>query len=290
MSGGRPRTAIGTYGEIRLNDIGGRYRAETRFRDLDGRLRKVRATAPSMRGARALIKTRLIGRVGYGSGGMLQLSSSFGELCELWLDDLRFREISEGSKENYRDDLRLHVRPYFEDYTLGEITTGRVEVFLKAERQVSYSRAKHSRTMLNLLFNFALRHDAIPLNPVVGTSDLSRPKRAIHALTLDQVQAIRAAAAAWRTGPDVKGPKPDGKVRDVCEVLLGTSLRPGEVLGLRPVDVTETRTGMVVYVQGRSSSVRRSDASARITRRPTPRCAGSRCRSSLRVCFESGWP
>jgi hypothetical protein len=30
----------------------------------------------------------------------------------------------------------------------------------------------------------------------------------------------------WRTGKGVKGPKPDGKVRDIFEIPLGTSLRP----------------------------------------------------------------
>jgi integrase len=181
---------------------------------------------------------------------VLRPASSFGDLCELWLADLDVQDINEGTKQNYRDDLRRYVRPVFEHYQLGEITTGRVQWFLRAEATVSYSRARHSRTMLNLLFKFALRHDALPRNPVEGTSPLARPHRTIAAMTLEQVQAIRAAAATWRTGPDVLGPKPDGKVRDICEILLGTSMRPGEVLALRPRDVTETRRGMFVHVQG----------------------------------------
>lgn len=233
-----------------MTDLGGRYRAMTRFRDLDGRLRKVTATAPTRRGAQTLLKERLADRPGFGSGGVLGVSSGFDELCELWLADLALRDISEGTKQNYRDDLRRYVRPAFERYTLGEITTGRVEWFLKQEAAASYSRAKHSRTLLNQMFAFALRHDAIPRNPVEGTSQLVRPRQEVRALTLEQVQAIRAAAAAWRAGPEVKGPRPDGKVRDICEVLLGTSMRPGEVLALRPCDVVETRDGMVLHVQG----------------------------------------
>ncbi len=64
------------------------------------------------------------------------------------------------------------------------------------------------------------------------------------------MQAIRAAAAAWRSGPDVKGPKPDGQVRDTIEVLLGTSMRPGEALALRPSDIADGRRGMVAHVRG----------------------------------------
>lgn len=250
MTAGRPRTAIGTFGDINITVVGRRYRALTRYRDLDGRLRKVTATAGSERAVRARLKERLVDRAGYGRGGLLSVASPFGELCDLWLADLAMREISEGTKDNYRDDLRLHVRPAFEAYTLGEITTGRVEWFLKSQSAISWSRAKHTRTLLNQMFAFALRHDAIARNPVEGTSALNRPKHTVRALTIEQVQALRAAAAAWRTGPEVRGPKPDGRVRDICEVLLGTSMRPGEVLALRPRDVAETRAGMVVHVQG----------------------------------------
>lgn len=247
---GRPRTAIGTFGDIRVSDLGGRYRALTRYRDLDGRLRRVAATARSRRGAEALLKERLANRTGFGTGGLLSLASPFGDLVELWLADLELRDVADNTKDNYRDDLRLHVRPFFEHYTLGEITTGRVEWFLKHERAVSYSRAKHSRTVLNQLFNFALRNDALPRNPAEGTSPLPRPKHQIHALSLEQVQAIRAAAAVWRTGPGVMGPRPDGQVRDAIEVLLGTSMRPGEVLALRPCDILDGVRGMVAYVRG----------------------------------------
>lgn len=78
MSGGRPRTAIGTYGEIRVRPRGRRSIAETRYRDLDGRLRKVSATADSPATARALLKQRLVNRTGYGSGGQLSPVSPFG--------------------------------------------------------------------------------------------------------------------------------------------------------------------------------------------------------------------
>lgn len=289
MSRGRPRTAIGTFGDIHVTDLGSRHRALTRYRDIDGRLRKVMATAGSERAARALLKERLAHRPGYGCGGVLSLSSPFGDLAELWLADLELRDIAEGTKENYRDDLRVHVRPFFENYSLGEITTGRVEYFLKSQRAVSYSMAKHSRTLLNQIFGFALRQDALTRNPVEGTSPLHRPKGAPRALTVEQIAAIRAAAAIWRTGPSVMGPKPDGNVRDAIEVLLGTGMRPGEALGLRPVDIEDGRrvmvahvTGTVVYRQGRGTLRQphpKTDASVR--RIPVPEFAAAVIRRRL---------
>ena len=142
------------------------------------------------------------------------------------------------------------MRPAFEHYTLGEITTGRVEWFLKAQAAFSDSRAKQSRTLLNLMFAFALRHDAISRNPVAGTSPLRKPKAAPRALTLGQIAVIRAGAASWRTGPGLPGPKNDGQVRDILEILLGTAMRTGEVLAVRPCDVEDTATGMIVAVTG----------------------------------------
>ena len=83
-----------------------------------------------------------------------------------------------------------------------------------------------------------MRHDALGRNPVEGTSPLKKPKGSPQALTMQQIAALRRAAAGWRTDPDVKGPKPDGQVLDAIEVLLGTGMRPGEVLALRPTDST----------------------------------------------------
>lgn len=88
MNRGRPRTTIGTYGQVHVTDLGGRYRALTRFRDLDGRLRRVTATATSRRAAEVLLKERLLVRAGYGTGGVLSAARPFGDLADLWLADL----------------------------------------------------------------------------------------------------------------------------------------------------------------------------------------------------------
>lgn len=90
MTTGRRRTAIGTYGAInvrRKGGVGRRYVAVTRFRDLDGQLRQVKATGSSRSAATSLLRDRLLNRPGYGSGGLLNLSSHFTDLAELWLGD-----------------------------------------------------------------------------------------------------------------------------------------------------------------------------------------------------------
>lgn len=246
----RPRTPVGAYGSIAVRRRGDRVIAETRIRDADGRLRHVRVTARTAAQARQVLRERLLDRPTFGSTRVLTPQSTFADLAEVWLADLAIQQLAEGTKQNYRDQVRLHVLPEFEHYTLAEISTGRVEWFLKSQVAISASRARQSRTLLNLLFGFALRHDAVSRNPVAGTSRLRHPKSQPKALALEQIAAIRVAAANWRSEPGLPGPKPDGQVRDIIEVLLGTAMRTGEVLALRPCDLDDRPTGMVAAVTG----------------------------------------
>lgn len=228
MSGGRARTAIGTYGALYVMRKADRRVAETRFRDLDGRLRKVTATAGSPSAAKDLLKERLVNRVGHGNGGQLGLASAFGDHVASWLADLELRELAESTKESYRDQVRLHVLPAFEHVTLGEVTTGRVEWFLRSETAISHSWARQSRTMLNPLFGFALRDDALARNPVEGTSSLPNPRNQPRALTLEQIAAIRMAAATGVPIPAGLGRSRTGRCGTSsrsCSALLCASAR-----------------------------------------------------------------
>lgn len=57
MRTGRPRTPVGTHGAINTRRDGGRVVAETRVRDLDGRLRQVRASGPTAASARTRLSS-----------------------------------------------------------------------------------------------------------------------------------------------------------------------------------------------------------------------------------------
>lgn len=178
MRSGRPRTPIGTHGNITTRRRGRRVVAETRVRDLDGRLRQVRVSGASAAAARMRLMERIRERPAVRNDGVLHPTSSFTDLADLWLADLDMRDLAEATRESYQGCLRLHVRPAFEHYTLAEVTTGRVEWFLNNQARVSFAQAKLTRTILNLLFAFALRHDAISRNPVQGTSPLRHPRQA----------------------------------------------------------------------------------------------------------------
>lgn len=250
---GRPRLDIGTFGDITTTETApGQFRARTRYRDEDGQTRQVTATGPSKNSARAALKKKLAERQRASlTADSLTPDSPFPDLADRWLEDVRVDpERSDGTKEVYERELRSLILPTFEHFSIREVTVARVERFLKSQREKSYARAKHSRTLLSLVMGFAVRTEIVSRNPVKETSRMRKPKRTPKALTDAQIAAIREAARDWRSEKGALGPRPDGQVRDLIEVMLGTATRIGEALALRGCDVELTSTPPVVHVTG----------------------------------------
>lgn len=261
MSGaGRPRTPVGTFGSITSRKVGHRYVASTRYRDWDGQLRKIEATGATKQAAERLVKERIATRTeSEGDTGEVSADTRFRELVKAWLQDIELEgRLAPSTRSLYERDMRTLVEPSFADLALREITVSRVDRFLKKQAQVSYARAKHAKVVLGLAMGLAVRYDAIPRNPVQATARLRRPQVTPTALTVQQIQQIREVVACWRTGTGLSGPKPDGQLGPIIEVMLGTSARIGEVLALRRCDVdiagpppTARICGTIVSPKGR---------------------------------------
>ncbi len=84
--------------------------------------------------------------------------------------------------------------------------------------------------------------------------------------------AIRAAIKHWERGLSNFGPKPDGHLGVIVEVMLGTSARIGEVLALRRRDVDVTGAPPTIRIAGTVVS-RRGEPT---TRQDHPKTARSR--------------
>lgn len=257
MSAGRARLEVGTYGDISTTRTpAGTVRAEARFRDWDGEVRKVTAVGPTVVAAKAALRTKLARRsTATGFGTTLSSESTVAELAAAWLEDVRLRtDLADGTKDLYEREINSLILPHLKGLRLREVTVGRIDQFVKRQATVSYAHARHSRRCASMLFNFALRHDAIHANPVAGAARIAAPKHKPKALTFDEVEQIRHAARTWRTAKSISGPRPDGQVRDVIEVLLGTSDRIGEALALRVCDIDDSRASdglpMRVTVEG----------------------------------------
>lgn len=250
---GRPRTPIGTFGDITYVKMpGGRVRARTRYRDDDGQLRRVSATGSSNKDALRALKASLAQRTSHVTTGEITRDSTFAKLVDLWLDDLDLtNKLAPSTRALYERNMRQLVLPVFESYALREITVRKVDQFIKTLATTkSYSMAKQARTVLSLAFGLAVRYDALEKNPVRDTARLRKPSAEAMALTAPQVDAIRAAVRGWRRGPGFSGPPPDGQLEQIIEVMLGTSARIGEVLAIRKCDVDVTRLPATVRISG----------------------------------------
>ena len=250
----RPRTPIGTFGEIYYEKApGGRFRALARFRDYDGQLRRVQATGTTQQAAARKLKELLAERAEQSvAQGELSGSSSFRQLVEVWLADLDLEgKVAPSTRALYERNMEKLVLPAFANYTLREITVRKVDQFIKTLASAkSYSTAKQARTVLSLAFGLAVRYDALRENPVRDTARLHKPPSQTMALTLEQVDAIRAAVRSWRRAPGTPGPPPDGQLEQIIEVMLGTSARIGEVLAIRKCDVDVTMSPATVRICG----------------------------------------
>ncbi|GAA2180329.1 tyrosine recombinase XerC [Leucobacter tardus] len=137
----------------------------------------------------------------------------------------------------YERNMRTLVLPFFKEVTLREIGVARCDYFLKQLAKKSYNRARQARVVLRLALSLAVRNEIIPRNPMDHVSRLRRPARTPDVFTWDELKAIRTGISAWEQRPISGGPKPDGQLGQIVEVMLGTSARIGELLAIRLRDL-----------------------------------------------------
>ncbi len=174
--------------------------------------------------------------MGWSSGWFGEAGPTYVDLANYWLEEARVggRQMPQ-TLDCYEQNRRAVVLPALGRLRLHEVTVGRVDRFLKALAPGHLSRARRARIVLSLVFDLAVRHDAAGKNSVRDAVPVPQPRKEIRGL--DQLQALRAYVATWRTGANVCGPKPDGRLADVIETLLGTWARIGEALAIRKCDV-----------------------------------------------------
>ena len=177
--------------------------------------------------------------------------SLFSHLVDYWLEDLdQEGRLSTTTRQLYERNMRTLVMPAIGNLTLREIGVARCDQLLKQLNKRSYSRAKHARVVLRLAFGLAVRHEVLSRNPMDHVARLNRQTTTPDALTPVEVTAIRTAIAVWESGRAISGPKPDGQLGGIVEVMLGTSARIGEVLAIRRRDVDITSAVPSIRIAG----------------------------------------
>ena len=240
----RQRLTIGTFGDITTRKLpSGRFAARTRYRDWDGHSRLVQASGATAKAAERALKAKIADRDLFQPGDTsLSPDSLFSDLVSYWLEDIDLEDrISRTTRNLYERNMRTLVSPAFDHLALREIGVARCDKFIKQLAKVSYNRAKQARVVLRLALELAVRHEVLPRNPMDHVARLHREPHVPAALMAPEVNVIRAVIAQWESAVNhTSGPKPDGQLGAIIEVMLGTSARIGEVLAIRRRDVDIT--------------------------------------------------
>lgn len=266
----RPRTAAGELGAVQLTRLAsGTWWARARMRDDAGALVQLRADGATEDVARTELLARGAALATH-TKALVTGSSTIAEAAAVWLPTVRLRAeagmLSWSTYENYEVDVSLVVVPTCGGVSLEALTVGhcdRILQHLLAERGVS--AARKARSVLSLICGFAVRDDAIRTNPVRDVTRLPTPQKKTAILTPEQIIVIRELMTHWRED-DGMGPRPNWRALvDGMDIMLGTSARIGECIGLRRCDVDMTMAPATVLIDGtivqnRVQGVTRKDA------------------------------
>lgn len=243
---------LGTFGTITVKKLPtGKHRAWTRIRDYDGSRRQITATGDSSAAAERNLKKAIAERQKvFPSETGINRHSTIGKLTEVWLEELVASGLAVQTISRYRQTARNTILPAFEDLAVTEMTTGRINKWLKALAAKHLSEARSARVVIRAILEVAVNRDAIDRNPGQSLLRLPKPSRSNVALSLPELARYRTLVKKYRTGDGVRGPRPSSDLADVTDVMLGSSARIAEALALRKEDVDLTVTPPTIRIAG----------------------------------------
>lgn len=245
----RPRTPVGTWGEITCKEKRpGRWLAEAWFRERNGKLPRVTASGKTKTGATNALKTKLTKRAEAIRRGTINPDTRVARVAELWLESVA-KGAEHGSTSwrtvaNWRSWTRRWIVPACGELSMRELESdiGVIDDLLdRAMRQRSPATASGVKTAFGLLCEYAARHGALVHNPVRLAQRISgtgnRPQA--RGLTTDERVDLIAKVGTFAQSKqfDKRGRKAGRALvwqdlPDLCEALLSTGLRAGELCAL----------------------------------------------------------
>lgn len=216
----------------------GGFRARTRFRDLDGITREVSRTRATKGAARSALTDHLVERTAP-AGEDLSSESPVEQALLAWIADRESADLASNTMRRYREVVTDYVTPGIGGIRLREATVPRLEAFLRATaRNTGAPTARLCRTVLSGAFSLAVRYGALRQNPMRDVAGVTVTRKDPHALTVDQVKALRTAIITWQTPVAGKRGRPRTRaLLDAVDLVLATGVRIGEALAVRWEDV-----------------------------------------------------
>jgi len=225
---GRPALDIGTAGVVRVYPAPtGGYSAETLFRDLDGKVRRVERHAATRSAADRALQLAVRDRTQPAAGRELTPDSKVKVLARIYLDDIALSDRSPSTVAQYQDRIEKQILPALGEIRVRELSVGRVDIFLKGiRRSHGPSLAKMTRSVLSGMCALAARRDVMKSNPVRDTAPIrTKPQRPAQPLDDDQLRQFRKSLLESELAHELD-------VVDLVQFMIATGCRLGEALAL----------------------------------------------------------
>ncbi|MBN9623077.1 MAG: site-specific integrase [Actinobacteria bacterium] len=152
---------------------------------------------------------------------------TFHEFAESWFEAGR-QEWSERTIRDYQQTLELHVLPFFGEMRLGEITIETVDRFRTkklSEKKLAAAQNNKCIKRVSQILGVAEEYDIVPRNVARGKKRKAK-EPAVRKTWIEPEQVMTL----------IEESKPF--IKPVVAVLLGTGLRPGELVALDWGDVS----------------------------------------------------
>lgn len=228
----RPQIPLNSWGDVKIKkNASGSWTARGTYRDYTGEKHDWTASGKTKYEADHALRLKAE-RFIPASIGQFSATMSCDELFVAWIDHKRTVEkLQESGAHDYEQVWRIHLRDRFGRLTLREVTTGSIQQHIT---KLTPSNARRARVVLNGMFDLAERMDVVTRNPAKATKFYRPDTKPIKALTASQIAAVREALD--RHDKTRRGPKSFLMV-DYFDLMIGTGLRPGELLALQWSDV-----------------------------------------------------
>ncbi|WP_067478395.1 tyrosine-type recombinase/integrase [Dietzia timorensis] len=223
----RPPLPLGTHGAISHYGEPPKVRAKTRVRDLDGTTRVVTRWGRNKTAATNSLLEAVRDRHGNVGAGITR-ETKLAEVAAEWLTEVEASDRADGTKGLFRRTVNNYLTPGIGQLRVYETTVPVLERVIETIREHHGTGAARTyRQVLSGVLGLAVRHGAIPANPVREVSRSTMTKRAAaRALTREETTDLLAAL-------DNDEQAREHDLPDLARFMLATGVRLGEALALR---------------------------------------------------------